>query len=91
MLFLHVVARAFSRAMFNAGSSIPARIAMIAITIKSSMSVNIEGLRFMFFPSLFYFVVWRRYVSNTVSFNNYWRDKTIFWIGLAGNQAQDRF
>jgi hypothetical protein len=34
------MARAFSRALFNAGSSIPARMAMIAITTNSSMRVK---------------------------------------------------
>jgi len=33
-------ALAFSRAEFSAGSSIPARIAMIAMTTKSSINVN---------------------------------------------------
>ena len=45
---------AFSRALFNAGSSIEAKIAMIAITTRSSMSVkffwfNLWQLIFMLF------------------------------------------
>ncbi|MEI3003421.1 MAG: hypothetical protein V8T87_02180 [Victivallales bacterium] len=36
------ILRAASRALFKAGRSIPARIAMIAITIKSSIRVKIR-------------------------------------------------
>ena len=39
-LFTQAVARAFSLALFSAGKSIPARIAMIAITTRSSIKVN---------------------------------------------------
>ena len=39
-LFMQVVERAFSRAWFNAGSSMAASIAMIAITTRSSINVN---------------------------------------------------
>ena len=38
----HAMALAFSLAEFNAGSSIPARIAMIAITMRSSIRVKIR-------------------------------------------------
>jgi hypothetical protein len=41
MLLIHLVAFALSRALLRAGSSIDARIAMMAITTKSSMSVKI--------------------------------------------------
>ena len=39
-VLMQVMARAFSRAWFKAGSSIAARIAMIAITTRSSISVK---------------------------------------------------
>ena len=39
-LLMQVVVRALSRALFKAGSSMAASMAMIAITIKSSISVN---------------------------------------------------
>ena len=41
MLFLQLVIRADDLALFNAGSSIPARIAMIAITTRSSIKVKL--------------------------------------------------
>ena len=37
---MHWIERAFSRALFNAGSSMAARIAMIAITMSNSINVN---------------------------------------------------
>ena len=40
-LFWHIVAYAACRALFNAGGSIAARIAMIAITMRSSIRVKI--------------------------------------------------
>ena len=45
---MHFAERAFSFAEFNAGSSIPARMAMIAITTRSSISVNRNDLRFKY-------------------------------------------
>jgi hypothetical protein len=39
-LFTQLIDFAVSLALFNAGNSMPARIAMIAITTKSSMSVK---------------------------------------------------
>lgn len=39
-LLMQVVVRALSRALLKAGSSMAASMAMIAITIKSSISVN---------------------------------------------------
>ena len=44
MLLAHDVALAFSRAAFRAGSSIPARIAMMAITTRSSIKVKCRGI-----------------------------------------------
>lgn len=41
MLLIHDIIRAFSRALFSAGSNIPAKMAMIEITIKSSINVKI--------------------------------------------------
>ena len=40
MLFLQLICLAFSLAVFKVGSSIPARIAMIAIVIRSSVKVK---------------------------------------------------
>src|SRR5579862_469493 len=40
MLFMSVVLIAFSLALANAGNNIAARMAMIAMTTRSSMSVN---------------------------------------------------
>jgi hypothetical protein len=37
---LHLAARAFSRALFNAGSSIAAKMAMMAMTTNNSINVN---------------------------------------------------
>jgi hypothetical protein len=37
---MHLIRRAFSRAALRAGSSKPARIAIMAITTRSSISVN---------------------------------------------------
>ena len=45
MLLAHCVCRADSRACAKTGSRIPARIAMIAITTSSSISVNPRGER----------------------------------------------
>ena len=43
---MHLVARALSRALFSAGNSIPAKIAIIAITTSSSIKVNtLKGIR----------------------------------------------
>lgn len=47
-LFLQVVPRATLRALFSAGSSIEARMAMIAITTRSSIRVKEELFFFMF-------------------------------------------
>ena len=44
-LLTHCADFAFSRAWFNAGNSIPARMAMIAITTSNSINVN-----FLMFP-----------------------------------------
>ena len=41
-----LIALAFSLATFNAGRSIPARIAIIAITTRSSIRVKLQVLRF---------------------------------------------
>ena len=41
-LLMQVVVRAFSRALANTGNRMAARIAMIAITTSSSMSVNAQ-------------------------------------------------
>jgi hypothetical protein len=41
-LLMHLAARPLSLAEFNAGSSIPARMAMMAITTRSSISVNAD-------------------------------------------------
>ena len=43
---MQLVFSAESLALFNAGSSILARIAMIAITTRSSINVNRNALRF---------------------------------------------
>ena len=48
MLDLHPASLADSFARFSAGSSIDARMAMIAITTRSSISVNGYGLRFKY-------------------------------------------
>ena len=37
---MHLIARAFSRALFRAGNSIAANIAMIAITTSNTIRVN---------------------------------------------------
>ena len=49
-LLTQLIARARIRALFSAGSSIPARIAMIAIT--TSSSIKVKFLLFMAFLSL---------------------------------------
>ena len=44
--FMHVMALALLRAEFKAGSSMPAKIAMMAITTRSSINVNCSRWRF---------------------------------------------
>ena len=53
MLLTQEMARPRSRAAFNAGSSMAARIAMIAITTRSSINVNFV-LFFLIMPLPFY-------------------------------------
>ena len=45
-----LIERALSRALFSAGRSMPARMAMIAITTRSSTRVNFLNLRFRHCP-----------------------------------------
>ena len=46
-LLTHEIERAFSRAFDSAGSSMAARMAMIAMTTSSSMSVKLRWRRFL--------------------------------------------
>ena len=48
LLLAHEIARAFSRALLSAGNNIPAKIAIIAITTKSSINVKLNFFIFSF-------------------------------------------
>ena len=55
--YLQTICRAFSFAVFKAGNSIAARIAIIDITIKSSINVKILLVPIIFSPCLFYILL----------------------------------
>jgi hypothetical protein len=66
MFEVHVAKRAFSRAWANTGNRIAARIAIIAITTSSSMSVNASRLILTSSYKVFRLLV--RYFSKTIDF-----------------------